>query len=268
MSVIWSGITEEGAVVPVQVEESGKVVAQGYPGEKGDKGDPGKEGPEGPPGEYSKGDDVELNDAFFTGRVGIGTDDPSTALHISGDGVVNSRLTVTRAGVNGAVGIVGNNLLLTGLGSDGTDGGTVFYNGGNESVRILSDGRVGIGMDEPQALLDVDGDVILKSRNKKWMIVEQSGLAHLVEQSVFLRLNPHLIVSDVESDAGYDPKPDTDPVLESIETIYPELRNIPGELTLVEQALGEVFEKLRMSPPAGWPVWDGQSEVATDNDNA
>ncbi len=29
MSVIWSGITEEGAIVPVQVDETGKVIATG-----------------------------------------------------------------------------------------------------------------------------------------------------------------------------------------------------------------------------------------------
>lgn len=78
------------------------------------------------------------------------------------------------------------------------------------------------------------GDVVVGSRNSKWMIVESGGLAHLIEQSSFkgqLRNNE-----------------------------YPELRNIPNELTMVEQALGDVMEKLRMVPPAGWPVWDGSDE--------
>jgi hypothetical protein len=34
MSVIWSGITEEGAIVPVQVDETGKVVATGSGADK------------------------------------------------------------------------------------------------------------------------------------------------------------------------------------------------------------------------------------------
>ena len=53
MSVIWSGITEEGAVVPVQVTEEGKVVAVG----------------DGPEGDYVKktGDNM-------TGDLTLGTD--------------------------------------------------------------------------------------------------------------------------------------------------------------------------------------------------
>ena len=78
------------------------------------------------------------------------------------------------------------------------------------------------------------GDVVVGSRSKQWMIVESNGIAHLIEQT---RIN------DNES--------------EDAPTNYPELRNIPQELTMVEQALGEVMEKLRMTPPAGWEVWDG-----------
>lgn len=80
-----------------------------------------------------------------------------------------------------------------------------------------------------------NSDVVVGSRNKKWMIVESNGLAHLVEQ-------PQVSVMD---DAAK----------------YPELRNIPEELDLIEKALGDVMEKLRMNPPAGWPVWDGSDEI-------
>ena len=73
------------------------------------------------------------------------------------------------------------------------------------------------------------GDVVVGSRGSRWMIVESGGLAHLIQQTVK-------------------------------DNNYPELRNIPNELTMVEQALGEVMEKLRMVPPAGWEVWDGSSE--------
>ncbi len=248
MTVIWSGITEEGAVVPVQVEESGKVVAQGYPGEKGDKGDkgdPGEEGAQGPPGEYSKGDDVELNDAYFSGAVGIGTSDPDAPLHIASN-LTSCVLRMEDAGTDIP-------FYLQTLGNDFR----VVVAGG-ERVRVRPNGYVGVNTNDPQSVLDVNGDLILKSRNKKWMIVEQSGLAHLVEQSVFLSLNPPPADADADSDSFVEP----------VETVYPNLRDIPGELSLVEQALSEVFEKLRMSPPVGWPVWDGQSEVTSDNDNA
>ena len=36
--------------------------------------------------------------------------------------------------------------------------------------------------------------------------------------------------------------------------------DVKQEFDLVEQALSEVMEKLRMTPPAGWPVWDGSDE--------
>lgn len=76
-------------------------------------------------------------------------------------------------------------------------------------------------------------DVAIGSRGSVWTIVESGGLAHLIE------------LTDLQREG---------------ETLYPELRNIPRELDLIEQALGEVMDKLRMIPPAGWPVWDGSDE--------
>ena len=113
---------------------------------------------------FALGDNTKINllstgAAYFAGRVGIGTDNPSTALHISGTGVSNSRLTVTRSGSNGVVGISNNNLLLSGLGTDGTNGGILFFTGGTEAACIQSSGKVGIGTNNPQAKLDVNGDI-------------------------------------------------------------------------------------------------------------
>ena len=85
------------------------------------------------------------------------------------------------------------------------------------------------------------GDVVIGSRNKKWMIVESNGLAHLVEQT---RVS---VSDDVPEDEAA--------------AKYPDLRNIPHELDLIEKALSDVMEKLRMNPPAGWPVWDGSDEI-------
>ena len=84
------------------------------------------------------------------------------------------------------------------------------------------------------------GDVIIGSRNQQWMIVEQSGLAHLVAQTRS---------SDIETADLVDPSADS--------SDYPPLRDIPGELTMVEEQLQKVLEKLRMVPEAGWEVWDG-----------
>ncbi len=268
MSVIWSGITKQGAVVPVQVEESGRVVAQGYPGEKGEKGDPGEEGPEGPPGEYSQGDDVLLNDAEFTGHVGIGTDASGNILHVvdnDSQGIRSQSKFAQSTSANKGLHVSNGDLV---------DTFNVSYTGTGYFAE-----QVGVGTPIPLSALDVNGDVILKSRNKKWMIVESSGLAHLVEQTSFFELNPQLlpVVDGPTSGSGslsdFVKVPTHDSASNNLlkgrnETVYPELRDIPGELSLVEQALSEVFEKLRMSPPAGWPVWDGQNEAATDNDNA
>lgn len=81
---------------------------------------------------------------------------------------------------------------------------------------------------------EFSGDVVVGSRNKQWMIVESNGLAHLVEQTR----------SATRDDASTDSQ-------------YPTLRNIPGELTMVEEQLQKVMERLKMAPEAGWEVWDG-----------
>ena len=78
------------------------------------------------------------------------------------------------------------------------------------------------------------GDVVVSSRNKQWMLVEQGGLCHMVEQ-----------LRATNADAAK----------------YPPLRDVFSELNAIEAALGEVMEKLRMKPPAGWEVWDGSSEI-------
>jgi hypothetical protein len=82
------------------------------------------------------------------------------------------------------------------------------------------------------------GDVTVSSRNKMWMLVEQGGLCHMVEQSRSI-------------DPGFGVKKEE----------YPKLRDVFKELDLVEQALNDVMERLRMNPPAGWPVWDGSNET-------
>ena len=86
------------------------------------------------------------------------------------------------------------------------------------------------------------GDVTVGSRSKQWMLVEQGGLCHMVEQaraSTADLVDPDFAV----------------PVASS----YPKLRDVFAELDVVEKALEQVMEKLRMVEPNGWPVWDGSS---------
>ena len=81
------------------------------------------------------------------------------------------------------------------------------------------------------------GDLVVGSRSKHWMLVEQGGLCHMVEQ-----------VKATTADL-VDPAADADE--------YPKLRDVFAELNVIEKALEEVMEKLRMTQPDGWPVWDG-----------
>lgn len=80
---------------------------------------------------------------------------------------------------------------------------------------------------------EFSGDVIIGSRGEKWLIRESNGVAMLVQQS------------REAAPMGVSPM------------IPEKVRDIPNELDLIEMALNEVMEKLRMTPPAGWPVWDG-----------
>ena len=109
--------------------------------------------------------------------------------------------------------------------SSSTSGVRVF-GGGVPKSTLYTDGSA-----------EFKGDVIVGSRNKQWMIVESNGLAHLVEQT---RAADGVATADLTG-----------------KTQYPPLRDIPGELTMVEQQLQAVLEKLRMIPEAGWEVWDG-----------
>ena len=73
------------------------------------------------------------------------------------------------------------------------------------------------------------GDVIIGSRGAKWLIRESNGVAMLIEQTRRGAKEPRI----------------------------EEVRDLPRELDLVEAALSEIMGKLKMTPPAGWPVWDG-----------
>jgi len=86
------------------------------------------------------------------------------------------------------------------------------------------------------------GDLVVGSRSKSWMLVEQGGLCHMVEQTRSLIDEGFSVDDDADAD-------------------YPKLRDVFNELDLIEKSLSQVMEKLRLTPPAGWPVWDGSDET-------
>jgi hypothetical protein len=113
-----------------------------------------------------------------------------------------------------------------------------FYSAGNALSFFQGETEHGGGVNVSGALadsdaiyLDVDGDVVIGSRGSKWLIRESNGVAMLIEQPSFRER-------------------------ESVE-IEQKVRDLPNELDLIEAALNEVMTRLRMTPPAGWPVWDG-----------
>ena len=131
--------------------------------------------------------------------------------------------------------------LLISAGVDSPAGGAAL---------LAQKGQPGLGGTSTYDAFQVDwlgnatfkGDVVIGSRNQQWMIVESNGLAHLVAQTFF-------------SETAKEGDSQTGEVDESNK--YPQLRNIPGELTMIEEQLQKVMEFLRMVPEAGWEVWDG-----------
>ena len=90
-----------------------------------------------------------------------------------------------------------------------------------DSIRLLGNGSAVF-----------NGEMTISSKNELWTIRESNGVAMLVQ--------PNLRGSE-----------ETTP--KQIEVV----RDLPHELDLVEAALNEIMGKLKMTPPSGWPVWDG-----------
>jgi len=74
--MILEGVTDQGAVVPVQVTAQGKLVAEGLAGPAGPAGPEGPQGPAGQDGEWSRvGNDIN----YTAGRVLVGKSSASTS---------------------------------------------------------------------------------------------------------------------------------------------------------------------------------------------
>ena len=127
MSVIWSGVTEEGAVVPVQVTAEGKVVAVG----------------DGPQGDYL----------------------PITGGNLTGDLTVNNQITLATDGTatfGGLVDAVYSRLDFPG-GGDPNSWGFQLNNDNGEVAKINTDGSAAFGGDIGIGGLSSAPNITLKS---------------------------------------------------------------------------------------------------------
>ncbi len=130
-------------------------------------------------------------------------------------------------------------------------GSVVVSENNISSCSIYNDARIEIRKQSAEAILVADvsanpkitlyatgeatftGEVSVGSRSKEWTIRESNGLAHLIEKT------------RSAEDAATDQT----------------LRDVFGELDLIEKALSDVMQRLRLTPPAGWPVWDGSDKI-------
>jgi hypothetical protein len=115
---------------------------------------------------------------------------------------------------------------------------TVTHNVASSGAAMIR-GVIGTDTANPTFLIrsngsaDFSGDVVIGSRGKQWLIRESNGVAMLIDQTK--RGAKELRIEE-------------------------EVRDLPRELDLVEAALNEIMGKLKMTPPSGWPVWDGSDE--------
>ena len=256
----------DSSVVPVACNEKGELLLEepqvvegppGPPGDQGEKGDPGDPFTGTFDGDVTFTGDLQLDapadyrySTSYLGISGLGSLANSSASSIAllCNGYRNSDNQWTSLGFGGATGAA---FIATDSAGDVTVRTAADWPTGSSAypplrLHIDRSGSVAIGAAAPATLLDVNGEVTLVSRGTSYTIVEQSGLAHLVE--VASTRKPYVDADGVEHS----------PVAPQV-VDRPPLRDIPAELTMVEQQLQKVMERLKMSPEAGWEVWDGAS---------
>ncbi len=146
------------------------------------------------------------------------------------DGNLNGDLNVSGVSIVDGNGQFGENPF-----GDFGDAGVALNNTGGV-ISCADSEYVFIGKDtkiqKPTSIIESNGnaefqgDVVIGSKGSLWLIRESNGVAMLIEQT-FTKEAPEKV------------------------------RDLPRELDLIEAALNEVMDKLKMTPPAGWEVWDG-----------
>ena len=227
---------EDSTVVPVACNSSGELLV--------DKGEP--QGPDlNVEGDLSVG-----GSATFKGVVQAESADGSTVSYMSTNGSIGGSGNIQM----GTYMKLGGDKCVLNLNGDGS----AEFSGAVTAVQVLCGDVVASNTNDTfpvyrglnaagtattfrvngDGAASFKGDLVVGSRSKSWMLVEQGGLCHMVEQTRSL------------IDEGF-----------SVDDAYPKLRDVFNELDLIERSLSQVMEKLRLTPPAGWPVWDGSDET-------
>ena len=119
-----------------------------------------------------------------TAKVGIGTNAPSSLLHLAGAGIPTIKLEDTdTAGGYAHLEVNGAALFIESYDEDGTVGHIIFKNATSEAMRIQDDGNIGIGTTSPTELLhlsDADG-------TEPTILIENTGTHANEPELVFMR---------------------------------------------------------------------------------
>jgi len=108
-----------------------------------------------------------------SGKVGVGTNSPSSGLHLSGAATADSRLTFTQttAGLSGTVQQGSSGFEIAAGGAQSIN----FVTNGVERLRIASDGKLGLGTSSPDLALTVNGAVNLRNSTRAGAFEITSG---------------------------------------------------------------------------------------------
>ncbi len=131
------------------------------------------------------------------GNVGIGTTTPGNSLHVKRtDGDVISKFETSLVDGNAWIGMQNDaRTFLLGLRGDTSDNFTIYDNdAGADRIVIKVNGNVGIGTNNPQGTLDVNGAIYQRggSLHADYVFESNYKLESILEHSAFMWKNKHL----------------------------------------------------------------------------
>lgn len=248
MSFLWHGLTAEGAQVPVQVDGEGRVIAvDGTPGTNFWKRDSTTLSP------VNTGDSVDIGNGNITLNVDGTADisgetiiapDTNSALFVGQKNAFDPRPTAdTQNGTRLFAGSVSVSRSTAGIVWQGRTATNVGAASNNYTSVIYGDGTAYFGGNiapgqaghAPNITLDAGGSATFAGNITAPNVTFRSS-------------DPRFYV---KKSKVKDALP---------EYVGPEL-DLLAEIARLEALVRHLYETLRITPPAGWPVWDGNDDV-------